>query len=216
MKKPGAVKALTKLGRVRLSPHFYMREMLSSEVGNFHKRPNFPDRPDLAITAGEKLCNELLEPLHATFGHVSIRSAYRSLELNRFCADNGYGCARDNRARHTWDCVDKQGYMGATATIVIPWFVDYLAAHRDKSWTAMAWWIHDHRDRLPYSELCFYPVNAAFNNRWRGDQTTKKAEPEYLIKSFAKPKGVLTKPTRENFAGDHSSEYPGFPELTIH
>ena len=215
MKKPETVNALTKLGRVRLSPHFYMREMLYSEVANFHQKPNIPGRPNLAIAAGEKLCNALLEPLRATFGHVSIRSAYRSHDLNRFCAENGYGCARDNCARHTWDFVDKKGYMGATASIVIPWFVDYLAVHRDRSWTAMAWWIHDRRDCLPYSELCFYPVNAAFNVRWRGDRKTERAKPEYVIKSFADPKGILTKPARENLAGDHSSEYPGFPALKL-
>ena len=78
MHKPTSVAVLTNLGRQRLSPHFFMREMLYSEVANFHRIPNMPDKPDLAIAAGMKLCKELLEPLHATFGHVSIRSAYRS------------------------------------------------------------------------------------------------------------------------------------------
>ena len=143
----------------------------------------------------------LLEPLHATFGHVTVRSAYRSTELNRFCREKGHGCAVDNRARHTWDRLDADGLMGATACIVIPWFVDYLQQHRDRSWTAMAWWIHDH---LPYSELCFYPINAAFNIRWY-------ERPERKIKSFATPKGLLTKSDWENQSGDHSSEYPDFP-----
>ena len=85
MYKPTSVDTLNKLGRVRLSPHFFMREMLYSEVANFHGMPNIPDNPDLAIAAGEELCNRLLEPLHATFGHVSVRSAYRSYEVNKFC-----------------------------------------------------------------------------------------------------------------------------------
>ena len=180
-----------------------MRDMLYSEVGNFHGIPNIPDKPDLAIQSGTKLCNELLEPLHATFGHVTIRSAYRSTELNKYCSENGYGCALDNRARHTWDRLDDDDFMGATACIVIPWFVDYLQEHKDRSWTAMAWWIHDH---LPYSELCFYAANSAFNIRWY-------ERPERRIKSFAKPKGLLTERGWENHSGDHSSEYRGFPTV---
>ena len=43
---------------------------------------NVPDDPDLAVKAGKRLCEELLEPLHATFGHVTIRSAYRSIAVN--------------------------------------------------------------------------------------------------------------------------------------
>ena len=66
----------------------------------------------------------------------------------------------------------------------------------------MAWWIHDH---LPYSELCFYSINAAFNIRWY-------ERPERKIKSFATPKGLLTKSDWENQSGDHSSEYPDFPD----
>ena len=203
MHKPGSVASLNKLGRERLSAHFFMRDMLYSEVGNFFGRPNIPDNPDLAISAGKKLCNELLEPLHATFGHVTIRSAYRSKALNQFCNEKSLGCALDNCARHTWDCLDSDGLTGATACIVIPWFVDYLQEHKDRSWTAMAWWIHDH---LPYSEMCFFPTNAAFNIRWY-------ERPERKIKGFAKPKGLLTKGGWENQSGDHTSEYPDFPTL---
>ena len=69
MRKPASMKALETLGRVRLSEHFFMREMLYSEIANFHGIPNIPDDPDLAIAAGSRLCEELLEPLHATFSH---------------------------------------------------------------------------------------------------------------------------------------------------
>ena len=215
MNKPHSVNALSTLGRVRLSPHFFMREMLYSEVANFHGMPNIPDNPDLAIAAGKRLCVELLEPLRATFGHVSIRSAYRSSELNKFCNDQqkkgmkGYTCALDNDARHTWDRLDTHGFMGATACIVIPWFADYQEDRPDVSWTAMAWWIHDH---LPYSDMRFFPVRSAFNMRWRGRRETEEAEPERTIRSFMAPR-LLTKPGRENHSGDHSSEYPGFPKL---
>ena len=41
MKKPGSVKGLEQLGRVRLSPSFFMRDMLYSEIANFNGMPNF-------------------------------------------------------------------------------------------------------------------------------------------------------------------------------
>ena len=75
------------------------------------------------------------------------------------------------------------------------------------SWTAVAWWLHD---RLPYSEMCFFPVYSAFNIRWH-----ERPDPERKIKSFVKPLGVLAKPGMQNHSGDHSSEYPCFPELTL-
>ncbi len=48
MGKPTSVAGLTELGRVRLSEHLFMRDMLSSEVGNFHGIPNILEDPDLA------------------------------------------------------------------------------------------------------------------------------------------------------------------------
>ena len=212
MNKPTSVDTLNKLGRVQLSPNFFMRDMLYSEIANFHGIPNIPDNPDLAIEAGRRLCNELLEPLRATFGHVSIRSAYRSRELNKRGNDEmkagrkGYSCALDNDARHTWDRLDRHGLMGATACIVIPWFARLYK--QGTPWQAMAWWIHDRRDRLPYSELCFYPIYAAFNIRWYA------GEPEHTIRSFMRPR-LLTRSGCEDRSMDHSSEYPGFPELIL-
>ena len=88
MRKPASMKGLEKLGRVRLSRHFFMRDMLYSEIASFHGIPNIPDDPDLAIAAGTRLCEELLEPLHATFGHVSIRSAFRSVTVNDYGVEN--------------------------------------------------------------------------------------------------------------------------------
>ena len=79
------MKSLEALGRVRLSPNFYLRDFLYSEVANLHGIPNIPANPDLAIAAGGKLCTELLEPLAATFGGISLRSGYRSPTLNAYC-----------------------------------------------------------------------------------------------------------------------------------
>ena len=206
MRKPASMKALEELGRVRLSEHFFMREMLYSEIANFHGIPNVPDDPDLAVAAGTRLCEELLEPLHATFGHVTIRSAFRSVAVNT-CgherSSRGYNCGETtwNHARHVWDRRDAGGFMGATACIVIPWFIPRYEA--GTPWQAMAWWVHDH---LPYSDMAFFPKYAAFNLRWH-------EQPARRIDSYAQPAGCLTKPGMANHAGDHSAEYPGFPAL---
>ena len=203
MRQPGSVRSLEALGRVRLSPSFFMRDFLYSEIANFHAIPNFPEEPDLAIAAGRKLCGELLEPLQATFGRLAIRSAYRAPAVNAFGNKHGLSCASNahNPARHIWDRRDAEGCMGAMASIVVPWFADRYAA--GTSWQAMAWWIHDH---LPYSELQFFPKLAAFNIGWR-------ERPRRRIDSFIKPRGCLTRPGMDNHAGDHSHLYPSFPAL---
>ena len=209
MKKPTSVVTTDNLGRVRLSQNFWMREFLYSEVANFHGIPNLPDDPDLTIAAGTRLCEELLEPLHRTFGKVLVRSAYRSPTVNGFCnaqqraGKAGYSCAANeaNYADHIWDKRDKDGHMGAVASIVIPWFADRYKQGED--WRALAWWIHDH---LPYSTMYFFPKLAAFNIGWH-------EAPKRRIDSYVAPKGCLTKIGMANNTGDHSNWYPGFPEL---
>ena len=203
MKAPKSVAALEELGRVRLSPNFFMRDFLYSEIANQHGLPNIPEDPDLAIAAGTRLCEELLEPLNATFGRIAIRSAYRSPTVNGFGNAKELGCASNeaNYASHIWDRRDGAGRMGATACIVVPWFADRYEAGAD--WRAMAWWIHDH---LPYSKLYFFPIRAAFNIAWR-------EAPERRIDSYIKPRGCLTKAGAANQEGDHSACYAGFPQL---
>lgn len=150
MKKPATVKSLETLGRVQLSPSFFMRDMLYSEISNFHGIPNIPEYPDVAIEAGRKLCAELLESLQEKFGRISIRSAYRSPTLNKYGNENNMGCARNeaNYAKHIWDYRDKDGNLGTMATVVVNGFVPYFEATKD--WQSMAWYIHDN---LPYSSL---------------------------------------------------------------
>lgn len=203
MNKPSNVRALEELGRVRLSPSFFFRDFLYSEISNLHGIPNIPDDPEHAIEAGKRLCQELLEPLQATFGRIAIRSAYRSPTVNEFGNRNKLNCASNekNRAGHIWDQRDENGHMGATACIVIPWFADRYAATGD--WTPLAWWIHDH---LPYDSMYFFPKLAAFNLRWH-------EAPERRIDSYAPPKGCLTRPGLSNHDGDHSASYAGFPHL---
>ena len=116
MRKPQSVKSLEDLGRERLSKSFYMRDFLYSEIANFHNLANIPDNPDLAIANGRKLCDELLEPLNATFGRIAIRSAYRSSFVNQFGNDNKLGCASNesNFAGHIWDVPDADGIEKAS------------------------------------------------------------------------------------------------------
>jgi hypothetical protein len=189
-------------GRVRLSHSFFMRDFLYSEIASINGMTNLPDDPELAIAAGRGLCENLLEPLQATFGRLAIRSSYRSPEVNGFGCQHRLSCASNecNLARHIWDRRNTLG-MGAVASIVIPWLGDRIRTGID--WQSMAWWIHDH---LPYSELQFFPKLYAFNIGWH-------EVPKRTIYSFIQPRGFLTKPGFPNHDGDHGHLYPGYPQL---
>ncbi len=198
------MKALEELGRTQLSASFYLRDFLYSEIAAHYRLANVPDDPELAIQAGTRLCEDLLEPLQATFGRIAIRSAYRSCAVNGFGNANKLNCSRNEAtyADHIWDRRDANGHMGATACIVVPWFADRYAEGAD--WRSLAWWIHDH---LPYASLCFFPKLAAFNIQWH-------EAPQRRISSFIAPKGVLTKPGFGNWSGSHQEWYEGFPNLS--
>lgn len=205
MREPRSYAGLEALGRVRLSRHYYMRDFLYSEISNFHKIPNIPEDPDLAIAAGTELCTQLLDPLTDTFGPLHIRSSYRSSTMNHFGATTAkpQRCAANpaNYAGHIWDRRDDKGRMGACASVVIPWFADQYDQGRD--WRDLAWWIHDH---LAYSALWFFPKLAAFNLTWR-------QEPARSIDGYMPRRISLLK------AGDdpaepahwHAERYADFP-----
>lgn len=190
---------LEAFGRERLSPNFFMREFLHSEIAAWHGMQNVPDHPEVALDVGRKLCTELLEPLQARFGKIHVRSGYRSPAVNGVGNENGLNCASNekNYAGHIWDYPDADGMHGATACIVIPALVDWIES--GGSWTSMAWWIHDH---LPYSSLCFFAKLGAFNITWH-------EKPLRQIDSYAKPKGYLTRPGMSNHGGTHEAEYEG-------
>lgn len=183
MKRPGTYTALEEFGRVRLSKHFYMRNFLYSEIGSFYAVPNLPEDPDQAIAAGRCLAENLLDPLHETFGSVAIRSGYRSPELNHYGATQvrPQKCSANpkNYAGHIWDRRDAAGRMGACVSVAIPWFADRYEAGRD--WRDLAWWLFDHLD---FHEVWFFPKLAAFNLTWR-------EVPERRILSYITPKGML-------------------------
>ena len=185
MRKPLSVAALADLGRVRLSKSFFMRDMLYSEVAALHGLANVPDDPGLAVAAGSRLCEQLLEPLQDRWGRLAIRSAYRSSEVNGFCnamqrqGRSGYTCASNqaNYAGHIWDRLDADGHMGATACVVATRF--WEENRQEGDWRIMARWIHDN---LPYADLLFFPTYWAFNIRWH-------ERPARTIKSYAAPRG---------------------------
>lgn len=198
MRQPRSVRALETFGRVRLSENFFMRDFLYSEIAVINGFRNLPDDPDLAIAAGKRLCGELLEPLQARFGRISVRSAYRSPQVNHFGNVNKLNCGSNegNFAGHIWDQRDAAGRMGATACVVVNRFIPYY--ERTGDWEAMAWWIHDH---LPYSDMEFFPHFAAFNLQWRED-------PVRTISSFIPPRrGRLTAPGKPDWSGRHDGAY---------
>lgn len=203
MRKPNSMKRLEELGRVRLSESFFLRDFLHSEIAEFHRIPNIPEDPELAIEAGRHLCEELLEPLQQTFGRLHMRSGYRSPEVNAFGNRHNLNCSTNaaTAADHIWDRRDAEGFIGATACIVVPWLIDNHGNEGD--WRKMAWWIHDH---LPYGSLCFFPKLWAFNIQWH-------ERPVRRIMSYVAPRGVLTKAGMANHEGDHSEWYQGFPAL---
>jgi len=184
-RKPTSVQALTELGRVRLSKSFFMRDMLHSEIAQVHGLLNAPDDPDLAIAAGTRLCEDLLEPLQDRWGRVAVRGAYRNREVNALgntmmrAGKAGYNCAlnENSAAGHIWDLRDKDGCMGATACVVVPAFYD---AHPEPGgWQHLARWIDEN---LPYSWLQFFPKYWAFNINWH-------ERPVRRIGSYVAPRG---------------------------
>src|SRR5262247_127845 len=101
MRPPCSMEALEDFGRVRLSPNFFMRDFLYSEIAGFHGLPNLPDDPGLAVTVGRQLCQTLLEPLQAAFGRLAIRSGFRSRRVTTFGQRRGEcGGIKVNAAYH--------------------------------------------------------------------------------------------------------------------
>lgn len=203
MRSPKSVKSLEKLGRVRLSESFFLRDFLYSEISQIEGVPNIPEYPDVAIEAGTNLCEKVLEPIQKVLGKVSIRSGYRSPSVNTIGASNKnqYNCSSNERnyAHHIWDYPDKHGAIGATACVVVNSFVPYYEKTGD--WQALAWWIHDNIES--YSSQFYHPRLAAFNIRWA-------QVPEKKIQSYIAPKGYLTKPGMSNHGGCHATAYDGY------
>ena len=196
--RPWTVARLEEFGRIQLSKTFFMRDFLYSEISQVEGIPNLPDDPELAIEAGKRLCEEVLEPIQERFGRIAIRSAFRSAAVNARGNERGWNCGSNeaNYAPHIWDHRDAEGCIGATACIVVPAALPYYENTAD--WTALAWWVHDHIPR--YSSMQLFPKIAALNVSWH-------EKPKKRITSFANPKGTLTKPGMQNHGGSHAGLY---------
>lgn len=169
---------LESIGRTQLSDNFLMREFLHSEISQVENIPNVPHHPEIAINNGTMLCQRVLEPLQARWGRLSIRSGYRSPEINAIGAASGgmYKCAsnQSNFAKHIWDYPDKNGEFGAMACVVICPHIERYNQNGD--WEVIARWISDN---IPsYSTLTFFPKLCAFNISWH--QTPKKKIYSYI------------------------------------
>ena len=93
-----SVKSLEAFGRERLSPNFFMRDFLYSEIAVVEGIQNVPIDTDRAVNAGKELCENILEPIQAQLGRISISSGYRSPQLNKVGNEKKYNCARN------WHC----------------------------------------------------------------------------------------------------------------
>ena len=145
-----------------------------------------------------------MEPIQAALGPITIRSAFRSAEVNDLGNKKNHQCSNNEKtaANHIWDLRDKDGYMGATTTIIVNSFVDYYEKTGD--WQALAWWIHDH---IPdYSYMEFYPSYAAFNIGWHENPHKAKS----ISSRIPGSQGYLTKEGMDNFKGDHKEAYGSF------
>lgn len=200
----GSVKSIDDFTRVRLSRTFFVRDFLYSTIAAHHGLSNLPKDPNTFVAAGTKFCEQVLEPLQERFGRIAIRSAYRSEEVNALGQEKYGNCASNeaNYGAHIWDRRTLEGnHLGASATIVIPTYLDHY--HATGEWKPLAWWIHDHLD---YHEMCFFKKLCAFNIGWR-------ESPERRIGNWIETPRVLTKPGMNNHAGTHSDEYAHVPIL---
>jgi len=201
--------ALESLGRERLSEHFYMRQFLYSEISNAFGIPNIPDDIPTALKAGRCLATRSLDPLVDTFGKIEIRSAYRSPEVNTYGNQKSLNCGSNegNKAHHIWDQRDKDGNLGATACIFIPWFTEQYNKGRD--WRDLAYWLHDH---IEYSEIVFFSKNCAFNLNWR--ENPKRRVASWITGGKGGcPVLIQANKPPEEAADDRRNRYSDFPGL---
>ncbi|MCH9829790.1 MAG: peptidase M15 [Gammaproteobacteria bacterium] len=182
---------LETLGREKLSRSFHMREFLYSETAYAEAIANIPDDPALALAAGRALCENVLEPIQDKLGRLSIRSGYRSSRVNEIGNRNRYNCSSNekNHAAHIWDRRDSNGFMGATACIVVTSFLPYYQKTGD--WTPLAWWIWEN---VPHCCSQFwFPNLAAVNLRWSENPKAERSIQTYVVNPHTRDKSALVK-----------------------
>lgn len=207
MSKQGFEKLET-LGREPLSPSFYMREFLYSEIAYAEGLINIPDDPELALAAGRALCTRVLDPIQSRLGRISIRSGYRSPTVNETGNRLRYNCASNERnfAGHIWDRQDREGFMGATACVVVTSFVPYYQATGD--WTALAWWIWEHVPDC--TSQVWFPRLAAVNLRWSENPRAERSIQTYVADPRTGTKDALVKNGQPVLKGPFEPQYRAY------
>ena len=154
---------LDKIGRIRLSENFYLRQFLYSEIAIAYGILNIPDDTDLAVENGTVLCETILEPIVSAVGPIVIRSGFRSAAVNDFGYRNRLMCRSNekNAARHIWDLRDADGNKGASACIVVPGIEGHGTDLEIRQ--GFARWIDDN---LPYGDGTFFKNAHALNIGW--------------------------------------------------
>jgi len=200
-----SVKKLEDLGRHRLSPNFFLRDFLHSEISQVEGIGNIPVDPELLLKAGSHLCEHVLDPIQEQLGKVSIRSGYRCPKVNQVGNEKKYNCASNERnyARHIWDVPDASGNFGATACVVVNAFVDHYETTGD--WTVLGWWLLDH---VPsFRDVVFFPKLAAFNINWYSGHVMERSISALMPNPRTGKKGTLTRTGWDNFEGRHDQYY---------
>ena len=206
MRKPASMKALEKLGRIRLSEHFFMREMLYSEIANFPRHPERAGRsrprhrrgtgnPALrrAARAVARHLRARLDPLRLPLRrgqHLRPRAIKQGLQLRRNDLElRAPRLGPGAMPTAAWEPPPASSSPGSSR-----------ATEAGTPWQAMAWWVHDH---LPYSDMAFFPTYAAFNLRWC-------ERPAQRIESFARAQGM---PHQARHGEPRRRPFPGVPRL---
>lgn len=68
------------LALARLSKNFILRDFLFSTESAVLGLSNYPENPEMVIRAGKALCEKVLEPILARFGHFAITFGYQCRE----------------------------------------------------------------------------------------------------------------------------------------
>ena len=91
------------LARTRLSKNFILRDFLFCTASASRGLSNYPEHPQAVITAGQALCETLLEPVLGKFGEFAITYGYQSREsIDIELAAMGRPVHRHSSSPHHW------------------------------------------------------------------------------------------------------------------
>ena len=92
------------LTRTRLSKNFVLRDFMFCAASAAQGLSNYPEDPNSVIEAGRALCERLLEPILAQFGHFAITYGYQSREsMDMDLAKGSKPVHAHSSSPHHWD-----------------------------------------------------------------------------------------------------------------